>query len=339
MLCRVADSLYWMSRYIERAENTARMVEVNLQLLLDDERLSEDEINDFWLPILVSTGDITIFEKLYDELNTQNVMEFLTLNRDNPSSVISCIFAARENARMIRDQISEEMWEIINRLFHYLKRAGAPRIGHSSLYDLFSRIKEYSHSFVGIAESTFPHEIGYEFIKAGRFLERADKTGRILVSKLGVLDGGADEPAKNVQWAAVLRACSAMNTYRHRYKVEIVPAEVLRLLLCSRDFPRSMCYSLREFQCAIHAMSGCPITHFSNEAERRTGRLLSDLSYTSIEELMQLGLEAFFANAHSELDSIGGELSQQYMFFPVFDPAAEPTATTPSTQAQTQTLL
>ncbi|MGF1452318.1 MAG: alpha-E domain-containing protein [Opitutales bacterium] len=336
MLCRVADSLYWMSRYIERAENTARMVEVNLQLLLDAERLPETHLDSFWRPIMDSTGDITIFERLYPELNSQSVMEFLTLNRDNPSSVISCIFAARENARMIRDQISEELWEIINRLYHYLKTAGSPRIGQSSLYELFSRIKEYSHSFVGIAESTFPHEIGYEFIKAGRFLERADKTGRILVSKLHALDGGESEPEKIVQWAAVLRACSAMNTYRHRYKIEIVPAEVLRLLLCSRDFPRSMLYSLQQFQSAIHAVSGCPVTHYSNEAERRAGRLISDLSYSSVQELLARGIDKFFANAHSELDAIGSELSQLYMFFPVFDPATEDEPTTGQTQVQSK---
>ncbi len=333
MLCRVADSLYWMSRYIERAENTARLVDVNLQLLLDAERQTDSAQDAFWRPLLVSTGDITIYEKLYPEIDSEPVMEFLTLNRDNPSSIISCIFSARENARMIRDQISEEMWEVINRLYHYLKQCGKPQIGQGSLYDLFSRIKEYSHAFVGIAESTFPHQVGYEFIKAGRFLERADKMGRMLLSKVQLLDDSPEDASKLVQWAAVLRACSAMSTYRQSHKVEVDPSEVLRLLLFSRTFPRSMLFSLKEFQAAIHAISGCPVTHFGNEAERRSGRLISELSYSSVEELRQRGFVSFFEYAHREMDVIGSELSQLYMFFPVFDPATEVSVENATTSA------
>lgn len=323
MLCRVADSLFWMSRYIERAENTARLVDVNLQLLLDADRISPTPEKDFWLPTLESTGDAAIFSKLYDDANNDNVMEFLTFNRDNPSSIISCVFAARENARMIRDQISGEMWEIVNRLYHHLKRGSSYHVGHSSLYDLFKEIREASALFAGTTESTHPHDVGYEFIKIGRFLERADKTGRILDSKKHLMSDEQADPATLTHWGAVLRACSATSAYQQIYQMDFRPSRILALLIFSRNFPRSVLFSLYELQAAIHAVSGCPVSHYSNETERKCGRLISALSYTSIEEVMQGDVHEFLQGIKRDIEGVAMDLSQQYMFFPVIDPANE----------------
>jgi uncharacterized alpha-E superfamily protein len=180
MLCRVADSLFWMSRYIERAENTVRLVDVNLQLLLETDGANEETIATFWRPIIESTGDMPLYRKRHDNFESQSVMEFLTFDRDNPSSLIACVGAARENARMIRDQISEDMWEVINRLYLMLKRTDPKKIWRSGPYDFYKEVREYSNLFQGYTASTYPRETGYEFIMVGKYLERADKTGRIL---------------------------------------------------------------------------------------------------------------------------------------------------------------
>lgn len=323
MLCRVADSLFWMSRYIERAENTARLVDVNLQLLLESSDAGKLEPEEHWLPILTSTGESNLYYKLFDTIDSESIMNFLTFHEGNPSSVFSCIMAGRENARMIRDQITEEMWEAMNRLYHYLKKSSNKyHVGQSALFEQFNTIKEYSHLFTGITESTFNHSVGYEFMKAGRFIERADKTGRIIGSKLHTLE---DPNQTNwiSHWGAVLRACSASTAYKQTYKMDVNSRKVLEMLIFSRDFPRSMFYSLLELQKAVHAVSGCPITHYSNEAERLCGRLISQFSYASIDEIMNQGIDNFLEQSYASMENLTLELSNQYMFFPVIDPATE----------------
>lgn len=326
MLCRVADSLFWMSRYIERAENTARLVDVNLQLLLDAEAARDESPGGYWEPLLNSTGELGLFQRHYDTLDSPSVMEFLTFCRDNPSSLFNCVLAARENARMIRDQISAEMWEVINRLYFLVKQSERHQVGHSALYEFFKQVKEHSSLFHGVTETTFPHEVGYEFIKAGRFLERAEKTGRIIDSKLHLFEGETPEALAILHWGAVLRACSASSTYQQTYRTDVRARNVIGLLLTSREFPRAMLYCLSQLQLAIHAISGCPTSHYSNEAERLVGRLISELSYTSIDELVAQGVHSFLLHAQKEIERITVELSGKYMFFPIVDPASEASA-------------
>lgn len=323
MLCRVADSLFWMSRYLERAENTARLVDVNLQLLLDSDSADVGDAIAYWTPILSSLGDAGLFEDLYEEMNNQNVEEFLILNRENPSSAFSCVVAARENARMVRDQISEEMWEVINRLYHYLKRYSGSRFAGQNMQDVFTHIKETSSLFVGVTESTYPHQIGYEFIKAGRYLERAEKVGRIIESSQRWVDSANRDAVALTHWVAALRACSGSAAYQRAYHGDIESEHVLNLLLSSREFPRSMLFSLSRLQLAIHAISACPLTHYSNEAERLCGRLISDLNYTSTTELIERGVQSFLERARNEIESIALKLSEKYMFFPVVDTTAK----------------
>lgn len=339
MLCRVADSLFWMSRYIERAENTARLVDVNLQLLLESEQLDDDRIKAHWTPIMEATGDLALFWKHYDQAESRQVTEFLTFSRDNPSSVISCVIAARENARMIRDQISPEMWEIINRLYLYIKDTNAKSIWKGGPYSFYQDIKEFSHLFQGITDATFPHRVGYEFIKCGRFLERADKTSRILDIKHHLFSSEQDpnsNPLDLAQWIAILNACSALEAYHKVYVSDVIPQNVAQFLLQSRDFPRSVLFSVNSLQRAMHAISGCALTHYSNEAERLTGRLISDLNYTNIQDIITGGLHDFLLNAQEQLDKIALQLSNQYMFFPIVDPVAEEFNSGPSSQTQTQ---
>ena len=327
MLCRVADSLFWMSRYIERAENTVRLVDVNLQILLETDGANEDNTTTFWHPIIESTGDLPLYSQLFNDFGSRSVMQFLTFSRDNPSSVISCIASARENARMIRDQISEDMWEIINRLYLMLKNTDPRKIWNSGPYDFYKEIREYSNLFQGVTESTYPHQVGYEFIMAGKFIERADKTGRILRAKLLMDDfwGKRDEsnPLDTAQWVSVLRACSAEEIYQQTFSQDVSALEVIEFLILSREFPRSILFCMNKLQQHIHAVSDCPITHYSNEAERQSGKLISTLNYCDVNEIAETGIFDFLLGIQSSLEKITIEFNKRYMFFPIVDPVAE----------------
>ncbi len=326
MLCRVADSLFWMSRYIERAENTVRLVDMTLQTLLESEQSTESISYAHWSPILESLGDKPLFESLKLENTSQSITHFLTFNRENPSSVFSCIAGARENARMIRDQISTEMWETINRLYLYLKNTDAAQVCTELNFEFYEQIKLYSLLFQGITETTFPHKQGYEFITCGIQIERADKTCRILDTKRFMPTPSANEDQVAVgaaQWSAILRGCSAYDAYHQEFVAEVKGPSVRQFLLLSREFPRSVLFCLRKLQAAIHAISGCPTSHFQNEAERRIGMLIAKLTYANEADLERGAAEKLLSQVEDDLADIAVELSKLYMFSEIIDPAAE----------------
>ena len=335
MLCRVADSLFWMSRYIERAENTARVADVNIQLLLETANNSNELAAIHWGSILEGFGDLPLFESLYDEITSYNVADFLTFNRKNGSSVLSCVFAARENARMIRDQISSEMWEIINRLYLFLKAEDPARVLTTGSSAFFEQIKEFAHLFRGITDATFPRQLGYEFIRAGCYLERADKTISILDSKHFLMEADSESVAHEVvQWVSVLRSCAGVEAYHRVFVSDVSRLNVVSFLVQSREFPHAVLFSLSQLQLAIHAISNCSITQFSNEAERITGRIISKVLYTSVQEIVDGGLHSYLLSLKTDIEKIAIELSNKYMFFPIVDSADEATLT--QTQEQTQ---
>src|SRR6266436_6413711 len=180
MLSRVANSLYWMSRYIERAENIARLVDVNLQLLLDFRSLDDQRLADYWVPIIKSTGDDELFFQFYKHGDGHSVTDFLTFRTENPNSIISSIEQARENARVVRDQITLEMWEEINRIYLFLRSPRARQVWKSSPHEFFHEIKFSSLYLQGLMDETIPHNEGWNFLQLGKYIERADKTTRIL---------------------------------------------------------------------------------------------------------------------------------------------------------------
>ncbi len=327
-----------MSRYIERAENTARLTDVNIQLLLETGHEDDDLVQAHWRSILESLGDLELFEGHCDQLDTHRTVEFLTFSRENPSSVLSCVFAARENARMIRDQISSEMWEIINRLYLFLRQQDPGRVLSKRSSDFFQQIKEMSHLFRGVTDATFPRQVGYEFIKAGCYLERADKTGRMLDAKHRLLEatearqGSAEEV---LQWVSVLRSCTALEAYRRVHVGDVMPRLVVGFLVLSREFPRSILFCLNQVQLALHAISGCDITHYSNEAERTCGRSLSQLVYSSVDDIVIEGLHESLDRVEQAANRIALETAKHYMFSPIIDSSEEAIAEV-NNEAQSQ---
>lgn len=326
MLCRVADSLFWMSRYIERAENTVRLVDVMHQTILETEHSDDGSSYAHWEPTLLTLGEKKAYDDLYEVKSSHNVTEFLTFNPQNPSSVFSCISSARENARTVRDQISTEMWETLNRLYLFVKRADAEKVCSEADFDFFEDIKDFAHLFRGILESTFPQDIGYEYVVCGREIERAAKTCQILdTMRFTSLDvEEPDDALDAVQFAAILRSCTGFEAFHHEHGSDLDAVPVRQFLLLSRLFPRSALFCIKRLQTAMHSISGCPITYFSNEPERLTGRLVSRLNYALSQDVEGTAGDELIDDIERELNAIAIAFSRQYMRAEIYDTEKKP---------------
>jgi uncharacterized alpha-E superfamily protein len=312
MLSRVADSIYWMSRYIERAENVARFVDVTLNLMLDLPDRSETQ----WRPLVDITGDTEGFLSRYGEANQRNVTQFLTFDPDNINSILSCLRAARENARSVRDVISSEMWEQLNQSYLMISAAAATRGHLTDPQDLCTSVKLGAQMFAGVTDATMTHGEGWHFCRLGRKLERADKTSRILDVKYFLLlptvhDIGTT--VDDVQWAAVLRSASAFEMYHKRHG-RIAPARIVEFLLLDREFPRAIHYCLMAARESVHAISGTPAGMFRSPVERVLGLLCSDLAYAEIDDIIAGGLHEYLDELQTKMNQVGQHI--QDTFFP-----------------------
>ncbi len=302
MLSRVANSIYWMSRYIERAENVARFIDVNLHFVLD----IPIEVRLQWEPLVTVTGDYKIFAERYGEATRDAVIQFLTFDLDYPNSIVSCLRAARENARSVREVISSEMWQSINEFYLMVTSAAAKSQAFTDAYAFFSEVKLGGQQFIGITEGTMSHGEGWHFLRLGGLIERAEKTSRILDVKYFILLPRVDyvgTPYDNIQWAAVLKSASALEMYRKRFH-RISPQRVVDFLIYDRDFPRAIRYCLDKAEHSLHTITGSPLGTFSNEAERRLGRLRAELNYSDIDEVFQVGLHTYLDSLQVKLNAV-----------------------------------
>lgn len=310
MLSRVAESIYWMSRYLERAENVARFVDVNLHMMLD----SRIEVQDAWDPLVKVTGDHELFTARHGEPSERNVVRFLTFDAAYPNSIVACLRAARENARGVREIISSEMWEQIN-VFYMMVISAENELGaHGDLHEFYDRVKRASHLFWGVTEATMSHGEGWHFSRLGRLLERADKTSRILDVKYFILlprltDVGT--PFDNLQWAALLKSASALEMYRKRYR-RIQPRHVAEFLILDREFPRAIHYCLMKAEESLHTIAGTVPGTFRNRAEQHLGRLRSELDYTEIDEIIDRGLHEYLDDLQKKLNAVGQTVHDTY---------------------------
>jgi len=315
MLSRVADSLYWMSRYVERAENNARIAEVNLQLVLDFTNQKESDPQQQWNPIISSLEENELFTSLYKQPDGRAVIDFVGLQKKNRNSIYSCIVLARENARTTREQISSEMWEQINRLYLFVTSDSARKLLRASPYEFFKRVIAGSHLFQGISDATMTHGEGWDFIRIGKLLDRADSTSRLLDVKYHILLPSGERVGGNidtVQWMSVLRSCSALDAYRKAYVDQVAPWKVAEFLITHPDFPRSIRYSVDCLDTALHRISGSAETHYANEAERLAGRLRSDLDFITTGDIFKFGLHEYLETVQDRLFAISSALHAAY---------------------------
>jgi len=316
MLSRVANSLYWMSRYLERAENIARIVDVNLQLLLDLRNLDAAKLAQHWVPILQSTGDEEQFFQLHKKPTDKAVIEFLVFQTENPNSIVSSICQARENARMVRDQITGEIWEELNRIYWFVKTPQAREVWDQSPTDFFQQIKGSSLLLIGLTHATLIRNEGWWFTQAGKFIERADKTSRILDVRCQSLPakGAALTQNEAFEWSAILRACSAADAYKSINGADVNPRLVAEFLLLNEDFPRSARFCVDELNRALRHISGVPEGRFCNEAEKHAGRLVAELTFSTIDDVFAAGLHEYLDVFQTKLNNIGAALFDAYIF-------------------------
>jgi uncharacterized alpha-E superfamily protein len=312
MLSRVADSIYWLNRYVERAENVARFVDVNLYLLLD----SPAGVTQQWEPLVLTTGDLPLFKQRYGEATADNVMRFLTFDSDYPNSILFCLRAARENARSIREVISSEMWQEVNAFYLMVTEAAqANNYSIERLSEFFAEVKRCSHLFAGVMDATMTHNEGWHFGQIGRLIERADKTARILDVKYYILLPSVRDVGTTLdelQWMALLKSASAYEMYRKRKQHRISPVTVAEFLILDPEFPRSVRSCVLQAERSLHHITGTPAGTWQISVERAMGRLRSDLDYLTIEDVFQTGLHEFLDNLQTRMNEIGNKIFETF---------------------------
>ena len=320
MLSRVANSIYWLNRYIERAENVARFIDANYHMTLD----IPDSASDQWQPLINTTGDHELFAKLYGEATRENAIEFLVFDRNNPNSIYSCVRAARENARSVREYISSEMWEQIN-TFYLMINTAAKDVSMDLPHQFFVDIMSASHAFIGITDSTMNHGEGWHFGRMGRMLERADKTSRILDVKYFILLPSVDyigSSYDNLLWGALLRSASAFEMYRKRHG-RIEPKKIVEFLLLDAHFPRAVHYCVMTAMISMNNITGSQRGTFANKAEQNLGRLLSEFNFAALDDIFAYGLHEYLDNTQTQLNDIGAMIHKVFFSPQLSDAAPE----------------
>lgn len=310
MISRVAEHCFWMSRYLERLENTARVLEVNQSMLLDFPLPLEMQ----WRPILIISG----IHGFGGSLNAESVQEYMTWDRENRSSIMSSLAAARENARIIREVISADMWERMNYYFLWVQSSAARRLYDHQRSEFYNQIKRVNQLLHGISEGTMAHGEAWEFFQLGRHLERASQTGRILDVKYHILLPRPEDvgtPVDNAHWVSILKSCSGYEPY-HKLRHGLDPGlEVAGFLLFDGQFPRSLRFCLRRCQGAVHAISGRPLSQPGNRVERLLHNLLAWLQLITVDDLVRAGLHESLTSIIDRIHEIGDAIHGAYFDF------------------------
>lgn len=302
-----------MSRYVERAENVARFLEVNFQLMLDSPPGEDQQ----WQPLVNTTGDHEDFAERYKLPSQEKVIRFLTVDGQNPNSILSCLRSARENARTVREIISSEMWLHLNKFFLLVNSAAADSACVESPENLLDEVRMASHLFNGVMDATMTHGEAWHFAKLGQLLERADKTSRILDVKYFILLRSAADvgtPFDDIQWAAVLRSASAFEMYRKKLG-RISPRGVVEFLLLDREFPRAILFCMLTARDSLHAISGTPLGSFRYSCEKLLGQLCSDLAFASVDEIIKMGLHEYLDDLQTRLNQVGQGIYDAFFAF------------------------
>jgi len=316
MLSRIAESMFWLARYIERGEDTARILDVTYHALLEQ---AQHPYRLRWDALIAMAGEENRFQKLYGEANAQNVFEFLAFNPDNPSSIVQCITKARENARTIRDRISREMWEDINGLYLIVTGFDPAEQIAAGPHRFCEKMKFGSHRFHGVTDATLPHDEGWEFLRVGWSLERAEMTARLVdVQYHTLLDAASSVNAPdNHQWMAVLKSVGAYEAYHRQYHSAVEPERVAQMLILHPQHPRSIRFSVQEVQASLRAISGTGSGSYANEAERLAGKLLERLRYDRIDEIFRQGLHSYLNELLRMCEAIGEDIARTYFYYAV----------------------
>jgi len=317
MLSRTADHLYWMARYMERAENTARMLDVNYQTSLLPQ--TADNAEQGWRGLLAISELTPIYRERYgDEVTADKVMQFMVRDEGNGSSIFNCLRAARENARAVRGTLTTEVWETQNQTWLEFNRLLRQGEFESDPAEFFEWVKFRSHLSRGVAVGTMLQDESLHFKRLGTFLERADNTARLLDVKFLELTqgrdffGGNDKDPQEIDfyhWSALLRSVSAFVIYRKVYRNVIRPEKVAELMILRPDMPRSLAACMNEVQANLRLVAN----QQSAETQRRVGRLCADLQYARIDEILATGLHAWLTQFLDRVNDLGAGISRDFL--------------------------
>lgn len=302
MLSRVADAMYWMNRYIERAENYARFMDVSFNLSLE----LPPNVSEQWQPLVITTGDWALYNLMHKTISKEKVIFFLGFDPKNPNSIYNCIINARENARSIRPEITKELWEQINYLYYFVREGSVKKIWTKRDPRIFfDEIKKGCQLFWGIIDATISRSEGWHFGQIGKLLERADKTSRVLDVKYHLLlpspkDVGT--PVDIIQWAALLKSVSAYDMYR-KNNGKLTSAGIASFLILDKEFPRSMLRCLNQAAQSLKTLSG-QTTGYANKAEKELGLLASQLEYADIADIINGGMHEYLDTFQIKLNNV-----------------------------------
>ncbi len=338
MLSRVADSIYWMSRNLERTENLARFIEVTRDFVLDVPTAAQRQ----WEPLVYVTGEQERFFSDYQIADSQSVMEFLVLSQDYPNSMTQLIRMARENARSVRETISSEMWESLNNLYQWFQqetRAGQPWRSPS---DFFRSIMQQCMQLNGLTDSTMTRDHGWHFANLGRQLERADQISRLLDVKYYTLlptPNDVNTPIDYLQWSSLLRSVSGFEMYRKLHH-DVTIHNVVDFMVLNRRFPRAVNHCLAEANRSLHSITGCPLGEFSISAEQTLGKVCAELAFTSVQAIVDHGLHEFVDALQSKINQVGDEIFEAFFALEPLEDEHKPglgsEAIDPTTTGQSQ---
>ena len=308
MLSRTADHLFWMSRYIERAENLARLLDVTWQMSLVPQSL--DAANQNWNAIIALNSLEETYAKKYSEITAENVLRFMVSDADNFASIHSCLRMARENAHAVRGTITTEMWETLNATWLEAREKSFEQLLNAGISEFFEWVKMRSSLSRGTTLGTLLQDKAYHFIRLGTLLERADNTARILDVKYHVLRPHGDEGATDFyQWGALLRSVSAFEVYRKVYRDVITPERVAELLILREDMPRSLHFCMNGVVKNLDLIAN---SH-SGETQRQAGLLHAKLHYARVEDILEQGLHEWLTDFMDHIYMLGDGISKDFL--------------------------
>ena len=298
MLSRVAESLYWMARNVERAEDLARLIDVTAMRAVDH----ADDAGDRWLSAYHIAGIDPPDDHGRSARST--ALEAIVFNPDSRLSVAACVRIARQNAVGVRAELTTEVWECVNGLYLFVEAQSPRAVGPDGVSTFLRSIRDTAQAFGGLCDATLAHDDAWEFLRIGRSIERARMTSRVLRA--------ADGDVGPHVWQLTLEACCASAPFARARRQSSDPVEALAFLALSPVFPRSLRFCAREVDAALHSLSGAPTGTFADDAERLSGRIAASLDFAGAFDLVREGPRAFSARLATELDALGGTISTTY---------------------------
>jgi uncharacterized alpha-E superfamily protein len=319
LLCRVAENMFWLNRYVERAMAVIRVVDVTAHLELDAGDADSQGI-DFWTPLLGPTqnGEAHQLDNADAPLpQPQDVRYFLSFDADNPGSLVSCVRCARASAREVRDSISSEMWEQINTSYLMLSEPGRERDLEEDLHVFYKHVRDGLLLIQGLADATVAHDEAWQFLTLGKYLERADNVSGLLRVQSHLLTSNAPEYGDDtVRWLAVLRSAGSAEAYARYYSLRVEPSRVLEFLLLNPTFPQSVRYSLGAAWSALESISRATADGSASAPPvRALGLLRARLEHASVDEVIELGLEEFLTSIQHDIARVSERLTRAFFLY------------------------